>query len=79
MTKRRMTKEQRDWCKLYLDQTTFEPLMDDFLAGNVSFVDAARNSNRWFESWSSDAHLQISREIPGQYDAPADDRAKENK
>lgn len=65
-TKNKMTPEQRAWCKLYREQTTFEPLMDDFLYGNESFLDAARTSNRWFEDWSSDAYLNISRHIPGE-------------
>lgn len=63
-----MTKKQREWCKLYQKETTFEPMMDDFLAGNVTFVEAAKNSNRWFEDWSSDAFLNITRHIPGEYD-----------
>ena len=59
-----MTKEQRAWCKEYEKYTTFEPLMDDFLAGNESFVTAARYSVRWFEDWSNDAYLSIP-DIPG--------------
>lgn len=70
VTKLRMTKEQRAWCKEYQRQTGFEPLMDDFLAGNESFLAGARTSVRWFEDWSSDAHLNIGRNIPG-----ADDEA----
>lgn len=62
-----MTQEQRAWCKLYVEQTTFEPLMDDFRAGNMTFVDAAKQSNRWFEDWSGDAYLNITRHIPGEY------------
>lgn len=61
----RMTKEQREWCKLYKKETGFEPLMDDFLYGNESFVASAKLSVRWFEDWWSDAHLHISRRIPG--------------
>lgn len=68
MGKVRMTKEQREWCKQYKQQTTFEPLMDDFLAGNKTFVQAAKLSNRWFEDWSSDAYLNITRHIPGEYE-----------
>lgn len=64
-----MTKEQREWCKEYKRQTTFEPLMDDFLYGNESFVQGAKLSIRWFEDWSSDAFLNISRNIPGEEDA----------
>lgn len=66
--KRRMTKEQRAWCKEYELTTTFEVLMDDFHAGNETFVEAAKKSVNWFESWSSDAFLTVSTHIPGQYD-----------
>ena len=59
-----MTREQKAWCKHYEQQTTFEPLMDDFLAGNESFLHCAKNSVRWFEDWSSDAHLAVMN-IPG--------------
>jgi hypothetical protein len=65
--KRRMTKEQREWCKHYENHTTFEPLMDDFLHGNETFVQAAKKSIRWFEDWSSDMFLNITRQpIPGE-------------
>ena len=66
-----MTKEQRAWCKRYEQNTTFEPLMDDFLAGNITFVVAAKRSNHWFEVWSSDAYRAISQ-IPGEFDEWAD-------
>ena len=68
----RMTKEQRAWCKRYTDETTFEPMMDDFFEGNKTFVQAATNSNRWFEDWSNDAHLNITRDIPGEDEELAD-------
>ena len=64
MSKRRLTKQQREWCKNYQRETDFEPLMDDFLDGNATFVHAARKSCRWFEQWASDAHLNITRGIP---------------
>mgnify|MGYP001589678323 CR=1 FL=1 len=64
MSKVRMTKEQRAWAKLYKLETGFEALLDDFLDGTESFVVAAQKSNRWFEDWSNDAHLNITREIP---------------
>ena len=63
--KLRMTKAQREWCKEYELATTFEPLMDDFLYGNETFVQAAKKSLNWFESWSSDAFLAAGRHIPG--------------
>ena len=59
-----MTNEQRAWCKNYQEQTTFEPLMDDFLHGNETFVKAAKDSIRWFEDLSADTMRQIDR-IPG--------------
>ena len=64
MSKKRMTKEQRAWCKNYQHQTDFEPLMDDFLEGNESFAHAAHKSVRWFEDWSIDTYLNIGRNIP---------------
>lgn len=64
-TKLRMNAAQRAWCKNYQEVTGFEPLMDDFLYGNETFVQAARLSVRWFEDWSSDAHLNVGRNIPG--------------
>ena len=63
-----MTKEQREWCKNYERHTTFEPLMDDFLYGNETFVEAAKKSNRWFEDWSSDALLSVGHQIPGEFE-----------
>ena len=65
--KRKLTPKQRAWCKHYEQHTTFEPMMDDFLAGNESFVAAAKASVRWFEDWSSDAHLAVMN-IPGDAD-----------
>ena len=63
-----MSKAQRDWCREYKRQTGFEALMDDFLYGNETFVEAAHKSNRWFEDWSGDALLNITRNIPGEFD-----------
>ena len=65
MSNRRMTKAQKAWCAEYERQSGFEPMMDDFLIGNVSFVDAADKSVRWFEDWASDTHLNIGKNIPG--------------
>ena len=56
--KKIFTEAQIAWCKNYENETTFEPLMDDFIAGNQTFQEAAESSIHWFESWSSDALLQ---------------------
>lgn len=61
---RKLTAKQKAWCQAYENSTTFEPLMDDFLAGNVSFVRAAKHSRDWFESWMNDAFRGIP-DIPG--------------
>lgn len=63
---KKFTRTQKKWCSLYEKETGFEPLMDDFIAGNESFVRAARKSARWFEDWSNDAILNITRHIPGE-------------
>ena len=64
--KRALTKKQRAWAKLYELETGFEALLDDFLDGTETFLEAARKSNCWFEDWANDAHLNISRSIPGE-------------
>lgn len=67
--KRRRTKRRIAWCVHYQRVTTFEPLMDDFMAGNESFVEAAQKSLQWFEDWSNDAYLSASESpIPGDDD-----------
>lgn len=65
---KRRNKAQKAWCTNYQNETGFDPLMDDFYAGNETFVQAAKKSVRWFESWASDAHLNIGKDIPGEYD-----------
>lgn len=67
--RRRFTKAQWEWCLMYHRETTFEPLMCDFVAGNESFVEAARRSTQWFEDWSSDAYLKITAKVPGAMEA----------
>lgn len=65
MSAKKLSPAQREWCKHYERETTFEPLMCDFKAGNESFEEAARKSLAWFESWASDAYLRASdRPIP---------------
>ena len=64
MGKRRLSAKQRQWCKEYEYRTTFEPLMDDFLAGNESFYQAAKKSLNWFVNWSNEAFQGIP-DIPG--------------
>jgi hypothetical protein len=59
------TEAQRQWCLRYERETTFEPLMCDYEAGNQSFVEAARRSVEWFEGWANDAHLNAGKDIPG--------------
>ena len=62
------TAAQREWCQRYERETTFEPLMCDYEAGNVTFVQAARESVRWFEDWSNDAMLRLG-DVPGEQEA----------
>lgn len=57
---------QRAWCARYEHETGFEPLMDDFEAGNQTFVEAAQASTRWYEDHTNDAYLRITDgAIPG--------------
>lgn len=61
------TAEQRKWCEQYAAKTGFDPhAMVDYEAGEKTFVQAAQDSIHWFESWSNDVHLKITRMgIPG--------------
>ena len=61
---KQMSKRRKAWCERYEQETGFEPLMDDFLYGDETFHQAVHKSVRWFEDWSSDAHLNIGRGIP---------------
>lgn len=61
MTERTLTRAQRAWCKKYRESTMFDPLIDDFLAGEETFEEAAQKSIAWFEDWANDATLAISR------------------
>lgn len=63
------TPQQREWCEKYERETTFEPLMCDFEAGNETFLAAAKNSRAWFESWAGDAYLRGCDDIPGELEA----------
>lgn len=58
------TPEQKKWYDNYEASTGLEPLMDDYIAGNESFVTAAKRSVRWFEDYASDAMREIG-DIPG--------------
>lgn len=60
------TPEQWEWCIKYQRETGFDPMMEDFEAGNKTFVEAAQFACTWYEDHSSDAHLRITRGIPGE-------------
>jgi hypothetical protein len=59
------TKVQQAWCENYEARTGFDPMMDDFEAGNETFHQAAQKSIRWFEDHAADALNAISRYVPG--------------
>lgn len=61
MAERTLTPQQREWCKKYKEETTFDPLIDDFLAGEETFKEAAQKSVEWFEDWANDVTLAIGR------------------
>lgn len=65
--KGKYTKQQRDWCRMYENKTGFDPhAMLDFESGKKTFVQAAKDSIKWFEDWASDTYLIITKpEIPG--------------
>lgn len=57
---------QRAWCEHYERETDFEPQMDDYIAGNQTFVEAARAAVAWFELHTRDQFQRMSDPtIPG--------------
>lgn len=75
--KDKYTKDQREWCERYEARTGFDPMMDDYEAGNVTFYEAAQKSVSWFEDHAADAMNAISNNIPGweaAFDAKLDAR-----
>lgn len=58
---KKYTKKQIEWCDNYLDATTFDPLMDQFEAGEETFQQAAQRSVHWFEQWSQNALLNCDK------------------
>lgn len=66
-SKKYYSNEQREWCLNYEKITGFDPhAMQDYEAGVLSFVKAAKDSIAWFDDWSSDSYLAITRKvIPG--------------
>ena len=64
MKNKRLTKAQREWCKNYEDMTGFEALIDDYHTGAMTFHEAAIHAVRWYEDHASEAHHEISRNIP---------------
>lgn len=65
------TPEQRAWCEEYQRQTTFEALMDDFEAGNETFIVAAKKSTAWFLRWAVETHAAVQAPlVNGTLDQP---------
>ena len=60
-----ITKAQREWLRVYLSATTFEPMFQEELtAGTMTFAEVANENIDWFERWMHDAHSQVSGNIP---------------
>ncbi|KWW32314.1 hypothetical protein AU374_05914 [Cupriavidus metallidurans] len=67
---KKLTSEQSAWLEQYEKETGFEPMyQEDIDSGDKTFLEAAKANVRWFEEWSSDAHLRIAANIPGALDA----------
>ena len=67
--KGKYTADQQAWCRKYESETGFDPMTDDFEAGNVSFYSAAQNAIHWYESHTSSVHLRIQDGVPGEKEA----------
>jgi hypothetical protein len=59
---RKLAKVERDWLKGYKDATSFEAMhIDELKAGTMTFEEVVDSNTRWFEQWSSDALLAVTR------------------
>lgn len=67
VARKRLTAEQRKWCKEYERTTGFDAMIDDYVVGNESFVECAKTSVGWFEDWCIEAQQHIPP-IPGDED-----------
>ena len=57
--------EHIEWLRRYESQTTFEPMsMEEYLDGEMSFRDLVWENADWFEDWSTDVHLAITKGLP---------------
>ncbi|MFW8695990.1 hypothetical protein, partial [Mesorhizobium japonicum] len=43
---------QADWCRYYEQETSFEPAMDEYEAGNCTFTEAQDWNVAWFKRWA---------------------------
>ncbi|MEW5512014.1 hypothetical protein ABGT16_05275 [Pseudomonas asiatica] len=69
VTSTKATAEQRAWLQHYENTTGFEAIHQEELdSGEMTFAEVAQQNIDWFEAWSSDAHLQIQRNVPGALD-----------
>ena len=69
---KKITKQQRQWLENYEAQTGFEPMyQDDIDSGNKTFLQAAKDNNRWYEDYSEDVLRRITHDIPGEHDEDA--------
>lgn len=62
--KKLYSEDQKNWCSRYEADTGFEPLMDEYEAGNESFVDGAKRSLGWFSDWAEETHRKLEN-VPG--------------
>lgn len=64
LNRNKYTNEQWKWCENYQFWTDYEPQMEEFENGSMTFVKAAQFAAAWYESHTSDAYLKLCN-IPG--------------
>ena len=53
------TAAQAEWCRTYERETLFEPVMDDYEQGTMSFKQAQVWNVEWFRLWSIETHKKL--------------------
>lgn len=64
ITTTKATPAQRTWLERYEKETRFEPLHQEELdSGEMSFAEVVEANLDWFQDWSSDTFLVISKTL----------------
>ena len=59
------SQKQANWCRAYEIETSFEPVMEDYEAGTMTFREAQDWNIAWFKAWAIETHGNLERSVNG--------------